>query len=231
MGILVAIDDKGSREFVARAFREAGGYVEVAKDAAEAFLLAKDDRYGCIVMDRVLDSVCGISLLHFMRKNGVETPIIMTSSSTSAEDAVLAFEAGADDYVRFPVATAELTARARAIRRRGQLSSDDGILQVSDLSLNRLTRQVLRQKEKIMLQPRAYSILELLMRNAGSIVTRTQLLETVWGYHFDPRSSVVETHVSRLRDKVDKPFDVSLIQTIRGGGYLIGEPVTLQSVA
>lgn len=230
MGILVAINDSDSRDFVARAFRESGSFVEEAKDAAEAFLLAKSENFRCIVVDRVLDSVCGISLLDFMRKNGIQTPVIVTSSSKSEEDAVLAFEAGADDYVRFPVATAELTARARAIGRRGRLAVEDGILKVSDLSLNRLTRQVQRKQEKILLQPRAYSILEMLMRNAGVIVTRTMLLETVWGYHFDPRSSVVETHISRLRDKVDKPFDVPLIQTIRGGGYMIGGPAVQAAV-
>ena len=227
MSILVAMSENYMREFIVRAFREFGDFVEEVGDASEAFLFAQNDAFDCILIDRVLDSVCGISLLDFMRKNGVGTPVIVLSSSQDENDALLAFEAGADDYVRCPVVAAELVARVRAIRRRESVPTGDGWLNVHNVFMNRFTREVWRGNVKIQLQPRAYSILEILMENVGAVVTRTQLLETVWGYHFEPRTSVIETHVSRLRDRIDKPFDAPLIQTVRGRGYMIAEPFSV----
>jgi len=226
MSVLVTMSDENARDFIVRAFREEGNFVDTAEDAAETFLLAKSDKYECVLVGRVLDDICGISLLDFMRKNGIETPVIILASGRNEDDALLAFEAGADDYMRHPIIVSEVVARAKAIMRRGATSTNDGVLRVCDLSLNPLTREVWRGDVKIDLQPRAYSLLKALMENAGSVVTRTELLETVWEYHFDPRSSVVETHISRLRDRIDKPFAKTLVKTIRGGGYMIGRPMT-----
>lgn len=224
MTLLIVSSDKNSREFFARGLRELGNHVDEAEDANDGYLLACDKDYDCIVVDRVLRGICGVSLLAFMRDNDIATPVIIVSKKTDLDDTLAAFEAGADDYICQPVMVAELAARVKAIMRRGPALKDDSTLYVGDLSLNRLTRQVWRSGMRIQLQPRSYSLLEILMENADTVVTRTMLLETVWEYHFDPHTTVVETHISRLREKVDKPFETQLIETIRGGGYMIGEP-------
>lgn len=224
--VLVVSSDRNWCEFVSNGLREFGNVIDEATNATDSFFLASGKDYKCIVMDRNLRDIFAISLLAFMRANGVETPVIMVSARDDLAETLAAFEAGADDYICQPVRIAELAARVTAIARRGATVKDDSVLSVCDLSLCRYTRQVWRSGMQIPLQPRSYCLLETLMENAGSVVTRTMLLEAVWEYHFDPSTSVVETQVSRLREKVDKPFPTHLIRTVRGAGYMIGEPAT-----
>ena len=224
MSLLIVSSRKDSREFFARGFRELGNHVDEAEDANDGYLLACEKGYDCIVVDRNLHGISGVSLLAFMRDNHIGAPVIIIGEKADLDDTLAAFEAGADDFISQPVMIAELAARMKAIMSRGPALKEDGMLSVCDLSLNRLTRQVWRNGTQIQLQPRSYSLLEILMENAGTVVTRTTLLETVWEYHFDPCSGVVETHISRLREKVDKPFETRLISTIRGGGYMISDP-------
>lgn len=224
--VLVVSSDTEWCKFTSRGLREFGHIVDEANNATDSFFFASGKEYDCIILDRNLQDIFAISLLSFMRANGIETPVIMVSTRDDLEETLAAFEAGTDDYLCQPVRIAELAARVAAIARRGVALKDDGVLSVCDLSLHRFTRQVWRSGRQIPLQPRSYCLLETLMENAGSVVTRTMLLESVWEYHFDPSTSVIETQISRLREKVDRPFQKRLIRTVRGAGYMIGEPAT-----
>jgi len=231
VSVLLVSGHSESRDFIAKGLGELGITVDAAADATDGFFLASTKLYDGIVIGRVLNDICGLSLIGFMRSNGVETPVIVICDRYDLDDTLAAFEYGADDVMCRPVQVAELHARLRVAQRRGGPAREERILSVGDLTMNRLTRQVRRGDVEILLQPRCYSLLEILMVNAGSVVTRTTLLERVWEYHFDPQTSVIETHISRLRDKVDKPFDTQLIRTVRGGGYMICEPAMMSGAA
>jgi len=231
VSVLLVSGDRDSREFIAKGLGELGRTVDVANDATDGFFLASSRLYDCIVISRILNDICGLSLVAFMRSNKIEVPIIVICDRYELDDTLTAFEHGADDVMCRPVRIAELEARMRVVQRRGAPSQEERVLSVGDLTMNRLTRQIRRGDVEIQLQPRSYSLLEILMANAGSVVTRATLLERVWEYHFDPHTSVIETHISRLREKVDKPFDKPLIRTVRGGGYMISEPATMSGAA
>ena len=222
MHVLIVEDDLETGEFLTRGLQEAGETAEHVTTVDAALLLAPQQRFDAIVFDRLLPGMDGIDAVRILREANVETPIIMLTALSGIDDRVAGLEAGADDYMVKPFAFSELYARLQALLRRHPLAAETTKLNVGDLMLDRTTQIVTRAGTQIDLARREYKILELLMQNVGQVVTRTMLLERVWGYGFDPRTSIVQTHVSRLRAKVDKPFDAELIRTVRGSGYVIG---------
>jgi two-component system OmpR family response regulator len=207
-----------------RGLREAGCTVDHAETGIDGLFLASEGGYDVLVVDRILPKTDGLSLVRMLRGTGVATPVLFLTAVSGLSDRVEGLDAGGDDYMIKPFAFSELHARLRALIRRGPGTTTESALRVGDLSLNRLTRKVERAGQAIDLQPREFRLLEFLMEHAGEVVTRTMLLERVWEFHFEPKTSVVETHVSRLRAKVDRPFGFDLIKTIRGAGYVIAAP-------
>jgi two-component system OmpR family response regulator len=177
-----------------------------------------------MIIDRMLPEIDGIAIVRRIRGTGIRTPVLLLTTLGGINDRVEGLEAGADDYLTKPFALAELLARINALARRQPLATDAAVMRVADLELNRLERTVTRSGKPIDLQPQEFRLLEYLMQHAGQPVTRTMLLEKVWGFHFDPHTTVVETHISRLRAKIDRDFDPDLIRTVRGAGYLLGVP-------
>ena len=177
-----------------------------------------------MVIDRMLPGLDGLSIVRALRSGGKDTPVIFLTSVSGIDDRVEGLEAGADDYLVKPFAFSELMARIHALGRRAPSRKEDTILKAGDLEMNLIARSVTRAGKTIDLQPREFRLLEYMMRNRGRVLTRTMLLERVWNFHFDPKTNVVETHVSRLRAKVDRPFPVEMIQTIRGAGYVLNVP-------
>ena len=222
MNLLLVEDDRETADFVIRGLTEAGHTVKPVKSAADALIYASGGACDLIIFDRMLPDMDGIDAVRVLRKSGVDIPVIMLTALASIEDRVAGLEAGADDYLVKPFAFAELYARVRALARRQPLGQPEIALQIADLSMDRSTQIVQRGRDILSLLPREYRILEYLMLHEGQLVTKTMLLEKIWGYSFDPKTSLVHTHVSRLRAKVDKPYDIELIQTVRGSGYIIG---------
>ena len=221
MHVLIVEDDLETGEFLVRGLAEAGETAEHVASVDEALLLAPQQRFDAIVFDRLLPGMDGIDAVRVLRQANVKTPIIMLTALSGIDDRVAGLDAGADDYMVKPFAFSELYARLQALLRRQPLAAEATTLVVADLVLDRTTQVVTRGGQPIEMARREYEILELLMQNVGQVVTRTMLLERVWGYGFDPRTSIVQTHVSRLRGKVDKPFANELIKTVRGSGYVI----------
>ncbi len=186
--------------------------------------LASGGGHDVMVIDRMLPGMDGLAIVKTLRGAGVRGPVLMLTNLGGINDRVEGLEAGADDYLVKPFAFAELLARINALARRPPMAPAIPVLRVADLELDRLKRTVTRAGRLIELQPQEVKLLEYLMRNAGQLVTRTMLLENVWDFHFDPRTSVVETHISRLRAKVDREFGAELIHTLRGSGYCIRGP-------
>ena len=184
--------------------------------------MATEGDYDVLVIDRMIPKMDGLSLIHGLREQKVDTPILILSALGQVDDRVKGLRAGADDYLPKPYSFSELLARVEILSRRGRAApQEDTVYRVSDLELNRLTRRVTRAGQDVDLQPREFRLLEYLMRHAGQVVTRTMLLEHVWDYHFDPQTNVIDVHVSRLRSKIDKGFETPLIHTIRGAGYTV----------
>ncbi|MGV8954095.1 MAG: winged helix-turn-helix domain-containing protein [Cypionkella sp.] len=224
MRILVVEDDKRTSDYVVKGFSEAGHLAEVLDDGRDALSHAAYAQYDVLVIDRMLPGLDGLSLLRALRAGGVQTPAIFLTAVGGVDDRVDGLEAGADDYLIKPFAFSELIARVNALGRRPPVQSEKTLFQVADLELDIARRTVRRDGQKIELQPREFTLLEVLMRNEGRVVTRTMLLEKVWDFHFDPKTSVVETHISRLRAKIDKPFAIQLLHTVRNTGYSIHVP-------
>ncbi len=224
MKVLIIEDDTETAGFIARGLREAGSVVDHAETGVDGLFLASEGAYDLIVVDRILPRMDGLALVRMLREADVQTPVLFLTADSGLADRVEGMEAGGDDYMVKPFAFSELHARLRALARRTPGITAETVLRIADLSLDRLTRQVERAGRTIDLQPREYRLLEYLMEHAGEVVTRTMLLEQVWEFHFEPKTSVVETHISRLRGKIDKPFDTELIRTIRGAGYVISAP-------
>ena len=220
-------DDSETAAFIARGLREAGATVDCAETGVDGMFLASEGGYDVMVVDRLLPKMDGLGLVRVLRAAGVATPVLFLTAVNGLDDRVEGLDAGGDDYMCKPFAFSELNARLRALVRRAPGITIETVLRVGDLSLDRVSRRVERAGQKIDLQPREYRLLEFLMQHAEEVVTRTMLLEHVWEFHFEPKTSVVETHMSRLRSKVDKPFDVELIQTVRGAGYVIAAPTRL----
>lgn len=224
MRILIVEDDKRTSDYVVKGFSEAGHLAEVLDDGRDALVHATHATYDVLVVDRMLPGLDGLSLVKALRASGASTPVLFLTAIGGVDDRVDGLEAGADDYLIKPFAFSELLARVNALGRRPPVQTEKTILRVADLELDLTRRTVKRAGQKIELQPREFTLLEVLMRNEGRVVTRTMLLERVWDFHFDPKTSVVETHISRLRAKVDKPFSVALLHTVRNTGYSIHAP-------
>ena len=221
MRILLIEDDPKSASFVARGFSEAGHRCDVLDRGDDGLYQATREQYDVLIVDRMLPALDGLSLAKALRACGNKTPLLFLTAMAGLDDRVQGLEAGADDYLVKPFAFSELLARVNALARRPALQTREHVLRVLDLELDLTSRRVVRAGRNIELQPKEFLLLEVLMRNAGRIVTRTMLLERVWDLHFDPRTSVVETHISRLRSKIDKPFTPALLHTVRNIGYTL----------
>lgn len=224
MRILLAEDDSKTADYIAKGLAEAGHVCDVLANGHDALFQAMRDRYDVFVVDRMLPELDGLSVVKSMRAAGSMTPVLFLTAIGGIDDRVEGLEAGGDDYLVKPFAFSELMARIAALGRRPPAQDQKTVLRVADLEMDLVKRTVARQGRPIELQPREFRLLEVLMRGEGRAITRTMLLERVWDFHFDPKTSVVETHISRLRAKIDKPFDVPLLHTLRNTGYSLHAP-------
>ncbi|HVZ24391.1 MAG TPA: response regulator transcription factor [Vicinamibacterales bacterium] len=222
MRALVVEDDRTIAEFVERGLREAGFAVDCQVDGEHGLQAALTTNYDIAIVDVMLPGRDGLSLVDALRKRRVTTPVLILSARRSVDDRVRGLQAGGDDYLTKPFAFAELLARVQALlRRTSQAAAAATTLAVGDLEMDLLSRRVVRAGTTIDLRPREFALLEYLMRNAGRVVSKTMILSHVWGYQFDPQTNVVDVLVSRLREKIDRPFDRALLQTVRGVGYVL----------
>ncbi|WP_407334354.1 response regulator transcription factor [Enterovibrio sp. 27052020O] len=221
MRVLLVEDDVSLSSFVEKGLREAGHQVEVTDNGKYALTLCMAEQYDVAIVDRMLPGLDGLSLVKALRAAQIGTPILFLTSLGGVDDRVEGLEAGGDDYLTKPFAFSELLARVTALSRRSVLKSNETNPELSfgDVVINLFEHTAIRQGVALDLQPKEFRILELFLRHPGRVITRTMLLEHVWDIHFDPQTSVVETHISRLRNKLEKPFGDSLIQTVRGVGY------------
>jgi two-component system OmpR family response regulator len=219
MKFLLIEDDPEVASYVVRGLEEKGHTIESVGDGLEGLLLCMSERYDLIIADRRLPGTDGLSIVKAVRAADIKTPILFLTTVSGLEDRVEGLNAGADDYLVKPFAFSELLARVNALLRRPPLTDTQTVLQIADLEMNLIQRRVTRGGQVIDLLPREFELLQYLMRNADRVVTRTMLLEHVWDFHFDPKTSVVETHISRLRAKIDRPFDQPLIHTVPRSGY------------
>ena len=224
MRILVIEDDKEVAAYLRKGLIEAGHSVDIAEDGKQGLIQATSEDYDAMVIDRMLPGIDGLTIVKSVRAAGVGASILILSALGEVDDRVDGLQAGADDYLNKPFAFSELYARLEALQRRASADlKTETELRVADLVLDLLSRTASRAGKEIELQPREFRLLEYLMRHAGQVVTRTMLLEHVWDYHFDPQTNVIDVHISRLRGKIDKGHDISLLQTVRGAGYMINE--------
>lgn len=221
MKLLIIEDDERIRDFVLRGLKKHGHVVNHADNGKDGLFLAAGEKYDALIIDRMLPGLDGLSILKMLRSTGNFTPAIFLTTMDGIDDRVEGLEAGADDYLVKPFAFAELLARLGALMRRPPVSDVKTEIRVGDLEINLLKRIVIRAGKVIELQPQEFKLLEYLMRSDGRVVTRTMLLENVWDFHFDPQTSVVETHISRLRAKIDKGQKSEMLKTLRGVGYLL----------
>jgi two-component system, OmpR family, response regulator len=221
MKLLVVEDDRETAAYLAKGLGESGYAVDHVGDGREGLFLATSSGYDAIILDRMLPGMDGLAVLGALRAAEIRTPALILSALGSVDDRVKGLRAGGDDYLVKPFAFSELLARVEALLRRGATPSTVTKLRVADLELDLLTRTVKRGAATIDLLPREFQLLEYLMRNAGHVVTRTMLLENVWDYHFDPQTNVIDVHISRLRQKIDKNFERPLLHTVRGAGYCL----------
>jgi len=219
MRILIAEDDDGTAGFVEQGLGELGHAASRVADGVDALHAGTTETFDVIILDRMLPGMDGVEVLRRWRAAGIRTPVLLLTALGGIADRVAGLEAGADDYLVKPFAFAELAARIGALHRRPPISEVPTSFEVGDVTLDLLTRHVHRGGREIRLQPREFSILEQLMRNAGRVVTRTMFLESVWGFHFDPQTNIVESHLSRMRTKLNEGFDHDPIETLRGIGY------------
>jgi two-component system OmpR family response regulator len=222
MRILLVEDDAEVARFVRKGLQETGHVVEHAGNGRDGLFLAASEQFDILVLDRMLPGgVDGVRLVETLRGQGNRTPVLFLSALSAVDERVKGLKAGGDDYLVKPFAFAELLARVEALARRPTIDAPTTRLRIADLEMDLLSRTVTRGGKRIEIQPREFRLLEHLLRHAGQVVTRTMLLEKVWDYHFDPQTNVIDVHVSRLRQKVDKGFDKPLIHTVRNAGYMI----------
>ncbi len=222
MRILVVEDDNDVAAYIVKGLKEAGHLPELADNGRDGLFMAASESFDAIILDRMLPGgIDGLRLLETLRAQDNATPVLFLSALGQVDERVRGLKAGGDDYLSKPFAFAELLARVEALARRGRSDAPQTRLVVGDLEMELLSRSVKRAGQRIDLQPREFRLLEYMMRHAGQVVTRTMLLEGVWDYHFDPQTNVIDVHVSRLRQKVDKPFPTPLLHTVRNAGYIL----------
>ncbi len=221
MRILVIEDDPDTAAYIVKALRESGHGVDHAADGKNGLFMALEQGYDVMVIDRMLPGLDGLSIIKTLRSADKHTPVLILSALGEVDDRVAGLRVGGDDYLIKPFAFSELLARLEALVRRGDAETPATQLQVGDLEMDLLGRVVKRAGRVIELQPREFRLLEYLMRHADQVVTRTMLLENVWDYNFDPQTNIIDVHISRLRRKIDKGFEQSLLHTMRGAGYLL----------
>ena len=221
MRILLVEDDLEIASFILKGLKEAGFAVDHAADGEEGLHLALYEPYDAAIIDIMLPKLDGLTLIEELRRKKVDTPVIILSAKRSIDDRIKGLQTGSDDYLIKPFSFSELLARVQALIRRATRTTEPTRLNVGDLSVELLTREIIRAGEKIDLQPREFSLLEYLMRNTGRVVSKTMILEHIWDYNFDPQTDVVDVLVCRLRSKVDRDFDEKMIHTIRGVGYVL----------
>ncbi len=225
MRILVIEDDRDVSSFVSKALKENGFAVDCAYDGAEGLYMATEENYDAIILDRMLPRIEGVSLLKTLRQNNILIPVLMLSALGEVEHRIEGLRAGSDDYMVKPFSVTELVTRIEVLLKRtgSQQQQSETKIEVGPLCLDLLSRKVTRDGIEIDLKPREFRLLEYLMRHAGHVVTRTMLLEHVWDYNFDPQTNVIDVHISRLRNKLDKSFGGNMLHTIRGAGYSVRE--------
>jgi two-component system OmpR family response regulator len=221
MHILIVEDDDETAAYMQKGLGESGYTVDRAANGRDGLFLATSGNFDAIIMDRMLPGLDGLAVLQALRAAKITTPVLILSALGQVDDRVKGLRAGGDDYLSKPFAFSELLARIEALLRRRDVASVETRLTLGDLEVDLLSRQVRRAGKPIDLQPREFRLLEYLMRHAGQVVTRTMLLEGVWDYHFDPQTNVIDVHISRLRQKLDKGFDKPMLHTMRGAGYSI----------
>ena len=221
MRALIVEDDRAIAEFVGRGLREAGFAVDQAPDGGTGLELALSEPYDVAIVDLMLPQRDGLSLIDELRRRGRATPVLILSARRTVDDRVRGLQSGGDDYLTKPFAFAELLARVQALVRRATRAPEPTTLTIGDLTLDLLSRRVTRGDTPVELRPREFALLEYLMRNAGKVVSKTMILSHVWDYTFDPQTNIVDVLVSRLREKIDRPFDHKLLRTVRGVGYVL----------
>lgn len=224
MRILIIEDDAEAANYLIKGLKESGYVIDHADNGNDGLHLALTERYDAAIVDRMLPGKDGLSIIQELRAAQKTTPVLILSALGEVDDRVHGLRAGGDDYLAKPYAFSELLARLEALLRRGEANVRQHNLRVADLEMDLLARSVKRAGMRIDLQPREFRLLEYLMRHTGQVVTRTMLLENVWEYHFDPQTNVIDVHISRLRQKIDKEFEPPLLYTVRGSGYCLREP-------
>jgi heavy metal response regulator len=224
MRLLLVEDDLKIASFILKGLKEAGFAVDHASEGEDGLHLALNEPYDAAIIDIMLPKLDGLSLIEALRRQKINTPVLILSAKRSVDDRIKGLQSGGDDYLIKPFAFSELLARVNALIRRASGSTDPTGLTFGDLTLDLLKREVRRSDKKIDLQPREFALLEYLMRNKERVVSKTMILEHIWDYHFDPQTNVVDVLVSRLRSKVDKDFSEKIIHTIRGIGYVLKAP-------
>ncbi|MHC1713687.1 MAG: winged helix-turn-helix domain-containing protein [Solidesulfovibrio sp.] len=219
MRVLIVEDDLEAAAYMVKGLKESGYVADHVADGREALYRVAAETYDAAVVDRMLPGVDGLTIIRTMRSAGNHTPVLILSALGDVDDRVKGLKAGGDDYLVKPYAFAELLARLEALLRRGRADAPDTTLKIADLEMDLVGRAVKRAGKPIELKPKEFALLEYLMRHAGHVVTRTMLLENVWDYSFDPQTNVIDVHISRLRQKIDKGHDKPLLATIRGAGY------------
>lgn len=226
MHILLIEDDVDAADYLVKGLKESGHQVEHAHDGKDGLIRAAAEAFDVLIVDRMLPGLDGLSLVQHLRATDNTTPVLFLSALGEVDDRVKGLRAGGDDYLVKPYAFAELLARVETLGRRPQPLPVETTLKIADLEMDLLGRKVTRGDLAIDLQTKEFQLLEVLMRHVGQVMTRTMLLEKVWDYHFDPQTNVIDVHISRLRQKIDRDFDVPLIHTIRGAGYCLRAPDT-----
>lgn len=221
MRILIIEDDPEVSSYLAKGLQEHNYVVDLASNGKDGLFLATTEPYDLLIVDRMLPNIDGLTIIRTLRTSAIQTPVLILSALAKVDDRVAGLRTGGDDYLTKPFSFSELLARIEALLRRTHSGATDPLLRLDDLELDTITRTTKRKGQTIALQPREFRLLEYLLRHCGQVVTRTMLLEHVWDYHFDPQTNVIDVHVSRLRNKIDKPFDKPLLHTVRGAGYIL----------
>jgi two-component system OmpR family response regulator len=220
--LLLVEDNERVARFVTKGLRESGHTVDHIENGRDGLFYAVSEAYDTIIMDRMLPGqVDGLTIIETLRRSGNQTPILILSALSDVDERIKGLRAGGDDYLTKPFAFGELLARLDALMRRTKAGGGEQVLVAGDLQMDLLARKVIRGERTILLQPREFKLLEYLLRHVGQVVTRTMLIENVWGYHFDPQTNVIDVHISNLRQKIEGESETPLLRTVRGTGYVL----------